>query len=230
MACWPTCASVPRGTNGENNSGSCFLQDFSEDDEPAAEGFDEGNGSFVGKRRRDKRRRLGCDVAPKQHDSAARPEERLEFGEKLLFDAHCANRDGVHRFVQFGPGEQVLGPRGLDGRVAQIEVADRFAEKGRFPRLRFNHQQLNSWGRELEGNGGRPPARSDVEHVGVRTDLRVTDAVAMRTVEQPRGDERLNQEAVDRLVWRVDQRKGCQIDLLIPELEQAVVGTKGLGK
>ena len=56
--------------------------------------------------------------------------------------------------------------------------------------------------------------------------------MTVRAVEMAGRDQRLNQQPVDRLVWRVFQRESGEIDLLVPELEQAEVGAQsfsGLG-
>ena len=53
-------------------------------------------------------------------------------------------------------------------------------------------------------------------------------AVAVGSAEVTRRDKGLNQQPVDSIVWRVLQRECGEIDLLVPELEQPVVGAKSL--
>jgi hypothetical protein len=108
----------------------CLLQDFPQDHEPAAERFDEGESGFVSERRGNKWGRLCRDVAPKQHDASAEPQERLESGEKLLLDAHGANGNCVVCFVQLGSCQQILSPCGFDSGIAKIEMTNGFTEEG----------------------------------------------------------------------------------------------------
>ena len=49
-------------------------------------------------------------------------------------------------------------------------------------------------------------------------------SVSMRAVEVARCNQRLDEQPVDRLVWGVLQRERGEIDFLVPELEEAVVG------
>lgn len=53
-------------------------------------------------------------------------------------------------------------------------------------------------------------------------------AVAVRALKVACSNERLDQEAVDGLVGGVLQRERGEIDFLVPELEEAVVGSQGL--
>jgi len=64
----------------------------------------------------------------------------------------------------------------------------------------------------------------------MRAELRVPMSVPVRTLKQACSNQWLDQEPVYRLVWHIYQREGRQIDLLIPEFEQAVVGAKGFGE
>ena len=53
-------------------------------------------------------------------------------------------------------------------------------------------------------------------------------SMTMGAVDVARRNQRLDEKPVDSLVWRVFQREGREIDLLVPELEQAVVGAERL--
>lgn len=52
--------------------------------------------------------------------------------------------------------------------------------------------------------------------------------MAVGAMEVARGNQRLDQEPVDGLVWSVLQRERREVDLLVPELEEAVVGSQSL--
>lgn len=60
--------------------------------------------------------------------------------------------------------------------------------------------------------------------------MHVSVSVPVRALKQPCSNQWFDQEAVDGLVGRIHQRKRGQVDLLIPELEQAIVGAKRLGE
>jgi len=64
----------------------------------------------------------------------------------------------------------------------------------------------------------------------MRAELRMTMSVPVRALKQARSNQWLDQEPVYRLVWNIYQRESRQIDLLIPEFKQAVVGAKRLGQ
>ena len=56
--------------------------------------------------------------------------------------------------------------------------------------------------------------------------------MTMGPAKMARHNQRLDEQPVNRLVWSVFQRKGSEIDLLVPEFEQAIVGRErfnGLG-
>lgn len=112
------------------SAGLIVLEDFAENDEPAAKGLDERERGLVGERWCDKRRRFGRYVAPKQQDASAGSKKCLQFGEELLLDSDGANGDDVLRFVELRASQQILGARGFDGCVVQIEVPDGLAKKG----------------------------------------------------------------------------------------------------
>ena len=50
----------------------------------------------------------------------------------------------------------------------------------------------------------------------------------MGPVEVPGGDQGLDEQAVDGLVWSVLERERREIDFLVPELEEAEVGGQRL--
>lgn len=89
---------------------------------------------------------------------------------------------------------------------------------------------MNRGRRKLERNGRGAASRSDVEHPGMRPKLRLAVSVAVRAMEQACSDQWLDEEAINGLVWRIDERESRQVDLLIPELEQAVIGAQSFGQ
>jgi len=123
--------------------------------------------------------------------------------------------------VQLGPREQVLRPDSLNGSIAQFELADGLTKKRGLARLGLDHQQTERRDRDLQGNRGRPTSRTDIEQARVRAEM---GPVSVGASEMARHNERLDEQAVNRLVWSILQREGSKIDLLVPELEQAVVG------
>ena len=128
--------------------------------------------------------------------------------------------------MQFGPRKQVLSPDGFNGGVGQVEMPDGFPEKRRFAGFRLDHYETERGNRDLEGNRRRPPARPDVEQARVRAEVGPL-SVTVRAAEVARRDQRLDEQPVNRLVWSVFQREGGEIDLLVPEFEQAIVGRQG---
>jgi hypothetical protein len=88
---------------------------------------------------------------------------------------------------------------------------------------------VNPGRREFERNGWGSTSRSDVEHAGMRVNLDVPVSLSARPLKQASGDKWLNKEPINGRVWHIDQRKSSQIDLLIPELKQAVVDLQSLG-
>ena len=129
---------------------------FPQHHEPAAEILDEGPGGFVDEGWGDKRRIVCAGGRSEEEDSSTQPQEGLNAGQELLLDAHGPDADQVVRLVQFGPGEQVLRPHRLHGRVGQLEMADGLAKKGRLPRLGLDHDQMERGNRDLHGDRRRP--------------------------------------------------------------------------
>ena len=89
----------------------------------------------------------------------------------------------------------------------QLELTHRFTQKRRFSRFDLNHRQRQPWHRQLQWDGGRSSAGSDVHQL----------AGGCRHVT--RRDERLQNQPVDRLVWILQRG---QVDLLIPARQQRV--------
>jgi len=104
-------------------------------------------------------------------------------------------------------------------------VANGFPQKRRLPGLRFHHHEVQGWNGNLQGDSRRPAAGPDVEQARVRTEVR---PVAVSTMEVARGNQWLDQEPVNGFVWSVFQRERGEVDLLVPEFEEAVVGRQGL--
>ena len=48
--------------------------------------------------------------------------------------------------------------------------------------------------------------------------------MTVRAAEVTRHNQRLDEQPVNRLVWSILEREGGKVDLLVPELEQAIVG------
>ena len=126
---------------------------------------------------------------------------------------------------EFGTGQEVFGAGRIDVGVGHVQHADGFAQEGRFPRLRLDHAQCRAGDGDLQRQRRRSAAGTDVEHVwmGGGQGMRMSVAV-VRAEHMFRGNQRFDQEAIDGLVWRVGQRKRREIDLLIPEFEEVVVG------
>jgi len=202
-----------------------WLEHLPQHDEAAAQALDQRPGGFVNERRGDKRRGVGAGRGPEQQDPAAKPEKRLDAVQQFLLHTHGPDADQVLGFVQLRPCQEILRPDGLDRGVGQVEVAGRFPKKRGLSGLGFHHHQLQRRNRDLQGNGRRPPAGPDVEQAGMRSKMGAVDmSVSMRAVEVARCNQRLDEQPVDRLVWGVLQRERGEIDFLIPELEEAVVG------
>ena len=92
-------------------------------------------------------------------------------------------------------------------RVFQLELTHRFTQKRGFSRFDLNHRQRQPWHRQLQWDGGRSSAGSDVHQL----------AGGCRHVT--RCDEGLQNQPVDRLVWILQRG---QVDLLIPARQQRV--------
>ena len=54
--------------------------------------------------------------------------------------------------------------------------------------------------------------------------------VSWGPVEVARGNQWLNKQTVDGFVWGVFQGEGGEVDLLVPELEQAVIGAQRVNR
>ncbi len=216
-----------RGPDPEPRS----LEHLPQHNEPAAEVLDEGPCGFVDKRRGNKRRRVCTGGGSKQQDPPTQPEEGLDAGQELRLNAHGSHADQVLGFVQFGPCKQVLSPDGFNGGIGQVEMPDSLTEKRRLTRLRLDHDETERGNRDLERNRRRPPARTNVEQARMRAEVG-TLSVTVGAAKMAGHDEGLDEQPVNRLVWGVLQRERGEIDLLVPELEQAIVGRQrfsGLG-
>lgn len=144
-----------------------------------------------------------------------------------LLHPHGPDRDEILRLVQFGTRQQVLGPGGFDNGVGEIQLPDGFSKECRLPRLGLDHRQRKRRDCDLHRDGRRAASRPDVEHSRMwRQPRPVRPAVTMRPLEVLGGDQRLDQQPVDGLVRRVFQRESREVDLLVPGLEETVVGAQ----
>ena len=64
----------------------------------------------------------------------------------------------------------------------------------------------------------------------MRPELRMRVSVPVRALEQSSRNQRFDEEPVNGLVGRINQRERRQVDLLIPKLEKAVVDTQGFSE
>ena len=115
-------------------------------------------------------------------------------------------------------------------RVGEVQLPDGFPQERRLARLRLDHQQRSDGMASLERDCRRPAARTDVEHARVRTECGARGHGRAMPVEVAGHHQRLDKQPVDGLVWGVLQREGGEVDLLVPELEQTVVGAERLNE
>lgn len=133
--------------------GAGRLEHLPQHDEAATEAFDKGPCGFVDKWRGNERRGFGARRRSEEKNPTAEPEESLDAPQELLLHPHGPYADEVLRFVQLWACQQVLGPHGLDGGVAQTKVPHGFAQERRFPGLRLHHHQVQRRNRDLQRDG-----------------------------------------------------------------------------
>ena len=104
--------------------------------------------------------------------------------------------------MQLGPREQVLRPDSLNGSIAQFELADSLTKKRGLARLGLDHQEIKRGDRNLQGNRGRPASRADIEQARVRAEVGPV-SMTVGASEMARHNERLDEQAVNRLVWSI---------------------------
>lgn len=144
---------------------------------------------------------------------AARFEKRLQRDQGFRLNADGSDRDEVKALVKLRPRQQFFETRGLDVDIDETEIADGLPQKNRLSGFRL-HQAKVQRGRsgELQRNRRRPASGTDVQRAP-----RVGSDV-------PRGDDRLDQEPIDRVVLTTrGQPKRREIDLCVPLREQRIV-------
>ena len=205
------------------------LQHLPQHNQPAAEVLDKGPGRFINERRGDKRRGIGAGRCSEEQDPATQAEKRLNAGEELLLHPHGPHADEVLRLVKLGPCKEVLRSHGLHRGVREVELAGRLAKERRFAGLGLHHHQRKRRNGDFQRDGRRAAAGPDVEQAGMRAKTRPL-SLRVRPVEVPGRDQRLDEQPIDGLIRGVFQGKRGEIDLLVPDLEQAVIGTQGLSR
>ena len=178
------------------------LQHLPQHYQPAAEILHKRPGGFVDEGGRDLGRSVGPGRGSEEQDPAAEAKEGLDAVQELLLHPNGPHTHEVLRLVQFGPRQQVLCPGRFHRRVRQVQVAGGLSQECRLPSLRLDHDQLKGGNRELQRNGRRTPAGADVDQARARPEVR-TMAVTRGSMQVPRGNQRLDEQPVDGLVWGV---------------------------
>src|SRR5262245_44920514 len=171
---------VPRGTSA---AGRVLLQD----EKSRAERLDERIRGCPAQGWCERIGHIGASGTTKQEQLSSGPEEGLKRDKRPRFQSDGANRQKVQRLVKLRASEQLLETTRFDFGAAESEIPQSLAEKNGLTGLGLDQPQMQSRCCEREGNRRGAAAGPDV------------DRMSCGPSDVLRGDQRLNEQTINRL-------------------------------